>query len=179
MNINLNSINDINKLRDAEVKTKIFLSGKIFTARDAAHKRIIELVKTKKAIPLDLNNSIIYYMGPTPTRDNYSIGSCGPTSSYRMDKYLEDFLKLGVIATIGKGERDSGVNKIIKKYKSPYLVAIGGAGAYLAKCVVSSKTILFEDLQAEAIRELIVKDFPVIVGIDIRGDTIFDKIKPV
>ncbi len=175
MKINLNSLDDIKKLREAKVKTKIFLSGKIFTARDAAHKKISELVKSKIILPLSLKNSIIYYMGPTPERDSYPIGSCGPTSSYRMDRYLGTVLKLGVAATIGKGERQNKAIELIKKYNSPYLIAIGGAGAFLAKCIVSSKIVLFKELGTEAVRELIVKDFPVIVGIDIYGKSIFNK----
>ena len=175
LEINLNSNKDIEKLREAKIKTQILLTGKIFSARDKAHKRIYELVKSKNKIPIFFNNSIIYYMGPTPTRDGYPIGSCGPTSSYRMDDYLETTLKLGVIATIGKGERDNSTFKLIKKFRSPYLITIGGAGAYLASCIVSSKIILFDDLATEAVRELIVKKFPVIVGIDIWENSIFQR----
>ena len=175
MKINLNLTADIDKLRTLEAGTEVFLSGKILAARDSAHKRIRKITGRGEAFPVSLKNAVIYYMGPAPARDGYPIGSCGPTSSYRMDDYLEDTLRLGVVATIGKGERDIKLNKVIKKYKAPYLITIGGAGAYLAECVVSSELLLFEDLGAEAVRELIVKDFPVIVGIDYRGISIFKK----
>ncbi len=175
MKINLDFAEDIIKLREAKTKTNISLSGKIYTARDAAHKRINEIEKLNKNIPISLKNSVIYYMGPTPARPGYPIGSCGPTSSYRMDDYLETTLKLGLAATIGKGERKNFVNELIKKYQSPYLITIGGAGAYLANCVISSKTVLFDDLGAEAVRELYVKDFPVIVAIDIWNNSIFKR----
>jgi fumarate hydratase subunit beta len=173
LEINLDSNDDIKKLRESKIKTQIYISGKIFSARDKAHKRICELTESKNEIPLSLKNSIIYYMGPTPSRKGYPIGSCGPTSSYRMDDYLETTLKLGVIATIGKGERHKSIQKLIKGYRSPYLITIGGAGAYLANCIISAKVVLFDDLGTEAVRELIVKNFPVIVGIDIWGNSIF------
>lgn len=173
LRINLKLNENIETLREAKVKTQVYISGTIYSARDRAHKRIYDLFKSKKKIPLSFKNSIIYYMGPTPSREGYPIGSCGPTSSYRMDDYLETMLKLGVIATIGKGERQDFTFELIKKYKSPYLITIGGAGAYLANCIVSSRVVLFSDLGTEAVRELIVKDFPVIVGIDIWGSSIF------
>ena len=136
LEINLDINNDVEKLRDAKIKIPIYLSGKIYSARDKAHKRICEFVESQNEIPLSLKNSIIYYMGPTPAREGYPIGSCGPTSSYRMDDYFETTLKLGVIATIGKGERHKSIVELIKKYRSPYLITVGGAGAYLANCII-------------------------------------------
>ena len=173
MQINLDLIKDIKKLKNTKVGTQLYLSGKLYTARDAAHKKIFKIIKSHKKFPLSLNNAIIYYMGPSPTREGYPIGSCGPTSSYRMDDLLELTLQLGVIATIGKGQRKEFVNDLVKKYQAPYLVTIGGVAAYLAECVISSKIVLFKELGTEAMRELIVKDFPVIVGIDIWGKNIF------
>ncbi len=168
--------NEIEKLRNSKAGSSFQLTGMIYSARDAAHMKLKEMLDTKKKIPLSFKDSIIYYMGPTPKKPGNVIGSCGPTSSYRMDDLLEITLRLGVAATIGKGERDTRVFDLIKKYKSPYLVTIGGAGAYLAGRIVSSKAVLFEELHSEAIFELYVKDFPVIVGIDIFGNTILKKI---
>ncbi len=171
--INLSKKDDIKKLRELHCGTFVLLSGRIYSARDAAHKKIEEAFNSGKNIPVDFKDSIIYYMGPTPTRPGNAIGSCGPTSSYRMDDYLETTLKLGISATLGKGERSDFVVPLIKKYQSPYLITIGGASAKLAESVVSAKTVLFEDLLSEAVRELEVRDFPVIVGIDIYGKQIF------
>ncbi len=166
MELKIDLDKDYELLKEVKKDELIYLSGEIITARDAAHKRIEEYVKSNKELPFNLKNKIIYYMGPTPTKPGLKIGSCGPTSSYRMDNFLELTLKLGVIATIGKGERSAFVEKLIKQYKAPYLIAFGGAGAYLANCVIDASVIAFEDLQAEAVMRLIVKDFPVIVGID-------------
>jgi len=176
MLLSINLDNNIEDLKKIKAGTSFKITGKIYTARDAAHKKIKEYFDGNKQIPLSFKNSIIYYMGPTPAREGYPIGSCGPTSSYRMDDYLETTLKLGVVATIGKGERKKAIVKLIKKYKAPYLLTIGGAAAYLAECVISSKIVLFKELQTEAVRELIVKDFPVIVGIDVYGNNIFNRV---
>lgn len=166
MELKINIDKDFELLKKVNKGDLLYLTGEIITARDAAHKRIEEYLKSNKELPFILKNKIIYYMGPTPTKPGLKIGSCGPTSSYRMDDFLEMTLQIGVVATIGKGERANFVENLIKKYKSPYLLAFGGAGAYLAKCVIDAKIIAFEDLGTEAIMRLIVKDFPVIVGID-------------
>lgn len=166
MELKLNIDKDYELLRKVKKGDFIYLTGEIITARDAAHKRIREYKKNGKDLPFSLENKIIYYMGPTPARPGLKIGSCGPTSSYRMDKFLEMTLQMGVIATIGKGDRSDFVEKLIKKYKSPYLLTFGGAAAYLAKCVIDASIIAFEDLQSEAVMKLMVKDFPVIVDID-------------
>lgn len=175
MKLNINDKNDINTLRNAKVGDTFYLNGIIYSARDAAHKRIKELVDNNEKLPISLEDKIIYYMGPTPKRPENPIGSCGPTSSYRMDKFLETSLDLGVIATIGKGERDKKVTELIKKHNAPYLITIGGAAAYIAGCIISAEIILFEDLGAEAIKKLELKDFPVIVAIDTTGKSIFEK----
>jgi fumarate hydratase subunit beta len=176
--VNLNKINifldkDIKILRKAKSGTFLSLTGRLYSFRDAAHKRLKEMYDLNKQIPLDLKNSVIYYMGPSPAKPGNPIGSCGPTSSYRMDPYLEFSLKLGIAATLGKGERTSLQAKLIKKYKAPYLITIGGAGAYLAGCIKTSKAILFEDLGAEAVMELTVENLPVIVCMDIYGNDLF------
>lgn len=173
MKIDLENNNDLKKLNTLKAGTQLYLSGKIITGRDAAHSRIKEIIDSGKALPINIKDRLIYYMGPTPTRPGNIIGSCGPTSSYRMDGYLELTLKLGIKGTIGKGERSDFVKKLIQKYQAPYLVTIGGAGAYLAKCILSYKTLLFEDLGAEAIKELLIKDFPAIIGIDCSGKEAF------
>jgi fumarate hydratase subunit beta len=151
------------------------LYGKMYVMRDAAHKKIKELLEAGEDVPVNFKNSVIYYMGPTPSRPGKIIGSCGPTSSYRMDLYFEKSLELGIAATIGKGERSSFVTELIRKYKAPYLITIGGAGSYLAECVLSSKTILFEELGPEAIMEISVEKFPAVVGIDAGGNSILGK----
>lgn len=160
-------------LREQKAGASLLLSGTMYSARDAAHKRMQILLHEGKDLPVLLKDKVIYYMGPTPTKPGRAIGSCGPTSSYRMDGFLEMTLQNGVAATIGKGTRDANVTKLAKQYHAPYLLAVGGAGAYLAQCVVSSKITAFEDLGAEAVRELVIKDFPVIVGIDKNGDSAF------
>ena len=166
MEVKINLDKEYELLKEVIKDNILFLNGEIISARDAAHKRIKDYIDNNKELPFTLKNKVIYYMGPTPTKPGLKIGSCGPTSSYRMDDFLEMTLQLGVIATIGKGERADFVEKLVKKYKAPYLTAFGGAGAYLAKCVIDSSIIAFEDLQSEAVMRLIVKDFPVIVNID-------------
>lgn len=152
---------------------KVYLSGKVYTSRDAAHKRIFELIEKGKALPYEIKNSIIYYAGPTPTPDNLPIGSCGPTTSSRMDFYAPRLYDMGLTATIGKGERNEAVINSIIKNKAVYLCAIGGAGALAAKSIVSSHIIAFDDLGCESVKELVLNDFPLIVGIDCNGGNIF------
>lgn len=173
MAIKINLETDINKLLQARSGDMLELTGSILSARDAAHSRIRELVERGGDIPFSVKNKLIYYMGPTPTREGYPIGSCGPTSSYRMDEFLEMVCKLGSIGSIGKGERSEYISDIVKKYKSPYLVTFGGASAYLAKRVKSSKLLAFPDLGAEAVFDLEVDNFPVIVALDIYGNSVF------
>lgn len=151
----------------------IYYTGIIYTARDAAHKRMAEMLKNGEEIPIDFNNSLIYYAGPTPTKPGMAVGSIGPTTSCRMDKFIEMMPKLGVSGMIGKGPRDKSVVDACKKYKMVYLIATGGAGALLSKCVVKAEEILFKDLGCESIKKLEVKDFPIIVAYDYYGNDIF------
>lgn len=154
---------------------KVYLSGTVYTARDAAHKRIFELIENGKDLPFDVNNAVIYFAGPTPTPDGLAIGSCGPTTSSRMDNFTPTLHDMGLIATIGKGERNATVVDSIIKNKAVYLCAIGGAGALAAKSIASSRVIAFDDLGCESVKELAFRDFPLIVGIDCNGGNIFKR----
>jgi len=163
--------------KDVRVKLsageELLLCGKIYTARDAAHSRLYETIKTGKALPVDLPDNVLYYCGPTPAKPGRAIGSCGPTTSARMDKFTPVLLEKGMGASIGKGRRSDEVLRAIKKYKSVYLVAIGGAGAYLSSRIKRSMVIAYKDLGPEAIYELWIEDFPVVVAIDSKGKSIF------
>lgn len=157
----------ISELRAGDIVT---LSGTIYTARDAAHKRLCEQIHDGAELPFEIRDSIIYYVGPTPERDGRPIGSCGPTTSYRMDAYSPLLLDLGLKAMIGKGKRSEEVRQAIIRNKALYLGATGGAGAYLSRCVVKSELIAYADLGSEAIRRLTVKDLPLVVLIDSLGN---------
>lgn len=161
-------------VKNLKAGDEISLSGVIFTARDAAHKRLTDLVKSGKHIPINLRDAVIYYAGPTPPLPGRVIGSCGPTTSSRMDPFTEPLLKLGLKGMIGKGERSKDVRAAIKKYGSVYFLATGGIGALLAAKVKSAKVILYKDLGPEAVYKLEVKDFPLIVGIDSKGRDVYD-----
>jgi fumarate hydratase subunit beta len=152
---------------------EILFSGVIYTARDQAHKKLIELIKSKKKLPLDLSGQIIYYCGPTATPKGKVIGSCGPTTSSRMDSFVEPLLKKGLKGIIGKGRRRKHVRDSIKKHKAVYFLAPSGCAALLAKSVISKKLVCFKDLGPEAIYELGVKDLPLMVGIDSKGKSIY------
>lgn len=152
---------------------KILLSGKVYTARDAAHKRIFEALEQGSPLPFEIKGSVIYYAGPTPTPECLKIGSCGPTTSGRMDYYTPRLLDLGLTATIGKGERNQAVTDAIVKNNSVYLCAIGGAGALAAMSITECNVIAYEDLGCESVKELTFKVFPLIVGIDSKGNTVF------
>lgn len=141
----------------------VLISGMIYTGRDAAHKRMYEALNNGDALPLDLKGQLIYYCGPCPAREGQPIGSCGPTTSGRMDKYTPALLDYGLFGMIGKGARSEGVNSSIKKNNAVYFATLGGAGALLSKCVVSSEVVGYSDLGTEAIHKLEVKDFPAIV----------------
>ncbi|MBU0895399.1 MAG: Fe-S-containing hydro-lyase [Candidatus Omnitrophica bacterium] len=154
---------------------EILLSGVIYTARDAAHKRLSDMITTGKRIPLDLKNAVIYYAGPTPPRPGRAIGSCGPTTSSRMDAFTPALLKLGLRAMIGKGDRSTEVRRAIRKNASIYFLATGGIGALLSTKIISAKAVLFKELGPEAVYRLEVRDFPLIVGIDSKGRDIYDK----
>jgi len=154
---------------------KVLISGKIYTARDAAHKRMIQSLEEGKGLPVDIENQIIYYAGPTPAKPGRVIGSCGPTTSCRMDAYAPKLIELGLTGMIGKGERDAAVIEAMKKYGAVYFGAIGGAGALIAECVEAVEVVAYEDLGTEAIRCLTVKNFPAIVVIDCGGNSLYDR----
>ena len=152
----------------------ILLSGTIYTARDAAHGRMIDLLKEGKELPINIKDEIIYYVGPTPAREGQVIGSAGPTTSYRMDSYAPTLMDLGQKGMIGKGARSLEVIDAIKRNKAIYFGAIGGAGALISKCIISSEVIAYEDLGAEAIRKLEVKDMPLVIIIDTEGNNLYE-----
>ncbi|MBN2795499.1 MAG: Fe-S-containing hydro-lyase [Clostridia bacterium] len=153
---------------------QILLSGTIYTGRDAAHARLIECLKNNEPLPFDIEGSILYYVGPAPSKPGEAIGSCGPTTSYRMDDLTTPLLDLGLKGMVGKGKRDLKVIESMKQNKAVYFAAIGGAGALIANSVISSEIIAYEDLGAEAIRKLEVKDFPCIVVIDCYGENMYE-----
>ena len=150
------------------------ITGTIYTARDAAHKRMQETLQRGEALPLEMKENVIYYMGPSPAREGRPIGSAGPTTASRMDKYAPELLDLGLGAMIGKGKRSQEVKDAIVRNGSVYFAAVGGAGALLSKCILSSEVIAYDDLGTEAIRKLQVKDFPVIVVIDSEGNNLYE-----
>lgn len=152
----------------------VYLTGNMFVARDAAHKRIFELLNNGKNLPIELLGACIYYMGPSPARPGRVIGSAGPTTATRMDKYAPAFLDAGQKVMIGKGRRSSEVMDAIVRNHAVYMAAVGGAGALLSKCIKESKIVCYEDLGAEAVREIRVEDFPVIVAADCSGNNIYD-----
>lgn len=151
----------------------VLISGKIYTARDAAHKRMIETLERGEKLPLNIKDCIIYYVGPCPAKPGQAVGSCGPTTSGRMDIYTPELLKLGLKGMIGKGYRSDEVINAMKKYGAVYFTAIGGAGALLSDRVKESRIIAYEDLGPEAIYEFTVENFPVIVTIDMYGNNLY------
>lgn len=171
----IDTINLKTTAKSLKAGDKILLSGTIYTARDAAHKRICELIKSKEPMPFQLEGAVIYYAGPTPAPDGLPIGSCGPTTSSRMDIFTPTLLDMGLAGMIGKGERSAEVVEAIKNNGAIYLCAIGGAGALACKAVKKSKVIAFDELGCESIKRLTIEKFPLIVGIDIMGNDIFAK----
>ena len=152
----------------------VYITGTIYTARDVAHKRMQETLQRGEALPLEMKENVIYYMGPSPAREGRPIGSAGPTTASRMDKYAPELLDLGLGAMIGKGKRSQEVKDAIVRNGSVYFAAVGGAGALLSKCILSSEVIAYDDLGTEAIRKLQVKVFPVIVVIDSEGNNLYE-----
>ena len=152
----------------------VYISGTIYTARDAAHKRMYEALAEGKELPLEMENTVIYYMGPSPAREGRPIGSAGPTTASRMDKYAPSLLDLGLRGMIGKGKRTEEVKNAIVRNHAVYFAAVGGAGALLSKCIKSSEVIAYDDLGTEAIRKLEVENFPVIVVIDSDGNNLYE-----
>lgn len=163
---------EIENLRSGD---SVYITGTIYTARDAAHKRMYEALAAGEKLPIDIADNIIYYMGPSPAREGRVIGSAGPTTSSRMDKYTPALLDLGMGGMIGKGKRSEEVQTSIVKNKSIYFAAIGGAGALLSRAIKSAKVVAYEDLGTEAIHELIVEEFPAIVVIDSEGHNLYEE----
>lgn len=162
---------EVRKLKSGDY---VYLTGTIYTARDAAHKRMIESLERSEPLPFDIKGNTIYYMGPSPAREGRPIGSAGPTTSSRMDKYTPTLLDLGMGGMIGKGKRSSEVIDAVVRNEAVYFAAVGGAGALLSKCITESEVIAYEDLGTEAIRRLTVKDLPVIVVIDSKGNNLYE-----
>ena len=154
---------------------RVVLSGKVYTSRDAAHKRIVEALNNGNELPYDLKDAVIYYAGPTPAPEGLAVGSCGPTTSGRMDVFAPLLLDKGVVAMVGKGERNKAVCDAIVRNKAVYLCAIGGAGALASKCITSCKVIAYDDLGCESVKELNFSDFPLTVAIDCSGGNIFER----
>jgi fumarate hydratase subunit beta len=164
---------DKDQIRKLKAGDKVYFSGLLYTARDQAHKRMVEAIKNSKRLPVVLKNQAIYYCGPTKKPKGKIIGSCGPTTSARMDEFTNDLLSVGLRAMVGKGSRSQEVSSAIKKYKAVYFITYAGCGALLSKCVKSAYPICYKDLGPEAIYKLEVKDFPLIVAIDTRGRNIY------
>ena len=153
----------------------VLLSGVIYTARDAARKRIVEAIAAGKEPPFPLQDAVIYYVGPTPAKEGQAIGSAGPTTSYRMDAYAPTLLDLGETGMIGKGPRNAAVKEAIVRNGAVYFAAIGGAGALISKSIKEAEVIAYDDLGAEAVRRLVVEDMPVIVAIDSQGNDLYER----
>ncbi len=161
---------DVEKLN---IGDKVLLTGVIYTGRDAAHKRLFDLIGEGKSLPFDIRGQVIYYVGPAPAKPGKPIGSAGPTTSYRMDAYAPKLMELGLKGMIGKGNRGADVIEAMKKHKAVYFGATGGAGALLARSIKKAETIAYEDLGPEAIQRLEVEDFPVVVINDTRGNDLY------
>lgn len=161
-------------IRELKAGDYVYLTGEIYTARDAAHKRMNETLDRKEELPVNIKDKIIYYMGPSPAREGKVIGSAGPTTASRMDKYAPRLMDLGLSGMIGKGNRSQEVIDAIIRNEGVYFAAVGGAGALLSKCIKKSEVIAYDDLGTEAIRRLEVEDFPVIVVIDSEGNNLYE-----
>ena len=163
--------------KELRVGDEILLSGTVYTARDALHKRFAQLIAEGKALPIELRGAVIYYAGPTPSKNGLAVGSCGPTTSSRMDRHTPMLLDLGLSGMIGKGERNEAVREAIVRNGAVYLCAIGGAGALYADCIKKSEVVAFPELGCESLKRMTVEDMPLIVGADAYGGNIFDRKK--
>lgn len=161
------------KLAELRAGDSVLITGTIYTARDAAHARLIEMLHNGEELPFKIEDSIIYYTGPSPAKPGDPIGSAGPTTSYRMDSYAPELLDLGQVGMIGKGERSPAVWDAVVRNNAVYFAAIGGAGALISRCVIDAEVIAFEDLGPEAVRKLTVKEMPVTVTIDPLGNDLY------
>ncbi len=179
MNVKMEYNLNVNQLREYSKRLKagdrVVLSGKVYTSRDAAHKRIVEAMEKGTELPYDLKDAVIYYAGPTPAPEGLAVGSCGPTTSSRMDVFAPLLLDKGVAAMVGKGERNKAVCDAIVRNKAVYLCAIGGAGALASKCIKSCHVIAYDDLGCESVKELMFEDFPLTVAVDCSGGNIFER----
>ena len=164
------------EIKELRAGDYVYITGTFYTARDAAHKRMEEALNQGSPLPLDLKDNVIYYMGPSPARQGRPIGSAGPTTASRMDKYTPRLLDLGLKGMIGKGKRTPEVAEAIVRNQAVYFAAVGGAGALLSKCILESQVIAYEDLGTEAIRKLTVKDFPAVVVIDSLGNNLYEQV---
>lgn len=162
-------------VENLRIGQRVMLNGLLYTGRDAAHKKLVELLDQGKELPVELKGQVIYYVGPSPAKPGAIIGSCGPTTSGRMDAYAPRLLALGLKAMIGKGKRTPDVIKAMKQHKSVYFAAVGGAAALISKCVKSCRVVAYPELGPEAIHELVVEDFPVIVVNDAIGGDLYDE----
>ena len=165
---------DADIVKELKAGDYVYLTGTIYTARDAAHKRMYEALQNGETLPFDIGGNVIYYMGPSPAREGRPIGSAGPTTASRMDKYTPALLELGMRGMIGKGRRTEAVRESMMKNQAVYFAAVGGAGALLSKSILQAEVIAYEDLGTEAIRKLEIKDFPVIVVMDCEGNNLYD-----
>lgn len=163
------------KVKEINAGDYVYITGTIYTARDAAHLRMYDSINNKKELPVNIDNQIIYYLGPTPAREGQVIGSAGPTTSSRMDKYTPALIERGMTGMIGKGKRSKEVIEAMKKNTAVYFAAVGGAGALLSKCIKSAEVIAYDDLGTEAIRKLYVENLPVIAVIDCKGNNIYER----
>jgi len=175
--INITSPIDVKTIEKLTVGTQVMISGIVYTARDAAHHRLVQVLDEGKRLPFSLKGQTIYYVGPTPGRPGQIFGAAGPTTSSRMDMYTPRLIAAGLRAMIGKGSRSPEVREAIQKYKAVYFVATGGAGALLARCIKHAEVIAYDDLGAEAIQRLNIEHFPAIVANDIYGEDIFEQSK--
>jgi fumarate hydratase subunit beta len=162
-------------IKDLKIGEKVEISGIIYTARDAAHKRLVELIERGEELPFSLPGQVIYYVGPAPAKPGAAVGAAGPTSSYRMDAYAPTLIANGLKGMIGKGPRDENVKEAMKKHGAVYFAAVGGAGALISKSIVSAEVIAYPELGAEAVRRMEVKNFPAIVAIDMFGNDLYQK----
>ena len=163
----------IEKVKELKVGQLVYLTGTVLTGRDAAHKRLVSSINNNEQLPIDLKNQTIYYVGPCPAPNDHIIGAAGPTTSARMDKFTIPLLQQGLIGMIGKGPRSKDIENAVKQYGGVYFIACGGAGALLARKIEDIEVLAYHDLGTESVKQLTVKDFPVIVAIDSNGDSLF------
>lgn len=174
MDYKLNTPFTKESLKELKAGDNVYISGFMYTARDAAHKRLVDLIEKGEKLPIDLEGACIYYVGPTPAKEGQALGSAGPTTSYRMDAYSPQLLDLGLLGMIGKGKRGPEVIEKIVEHGAVYFAAIGGAAALISKSIKSAEIVAYEDLGAEAIRKIYVEDFPATVIIDSRGQNLYE-----